>query len=80
MNSPLCLQNHHTYYQWAEKIVPVAEGSSETTQKSKGGTKRNVSQDHTESQLNAEAEAGFISFHRDDNYIYSTVDSVSECM
>ncbi|GKA94305.1 hypothetical protein Tco_0816343 [Tanacetum coccineum] len=58
-----CLQNSPYTYQWAEKTVPVAEDSSETT------TERymenyNVSQD-IHDQLNAEAEAVHDNFNRD---------------
>ncbi|GJX98010.1 hypothetical protein Tco_0355029 [Tanacetum coccineum] len=68
-----CLQNPPYTYQWAEKTVPVAEGSSKTT------TERymenyNVSQD-IHDQLNAEAEAVQIILTGIDNDIYSTVDA-----
>ncbi|GJS36497.1 hypothetical protein Tco_0534879 [Tanacetum coccineum] len=51
-----CLQNPPYTYQWAEKTVPVAEGSSETTTKRYMENYKNVSQDIRD-QLNAEAEA-----------------------
>ncbi|GJU41175.1 hypothetical protein Tco_1194132 [Tanacetum coccineum] len=51
-----CLQNPPYTYQWAEKTVPVAEGSSETTTERYMENYKNVSQDIRD-QLNAEAEA-----------------------
>ncbi|GKG09013.1 hypothetical protein Tco_0334845, partial [Tanacetum coccineum] len=48
-----CLQNPPYTYQWAEKTVPVAEGSSETTTKRYMENYKNVSQDIRD-QLNAE--------------------------
>ncbi|GJW38611.1 hypothetical protein Tco_0064456 [Tanacetum coccineum] len=40
-----CLQNPPYTYQWAEKTVPVAEGSSETTTERYMENYKNVSQD-----------------------------------
>ncbi|GJR72421.1 hypothetical protein Tco_0084786 [Tanacetum coccineum] len=61
-------------YQWAEKTVPVAEGSSETTTERYMENYKNVSQD-IQDQLNAEAEAVQIILTGIDNDIYSTVDA-----
>ncbi|GJY33495.1 hypothetical protein Tco_0417964 [Tanacetum coccineum] len=71
---------HHSFqnppytYQWAEKTVPVAEGSSETTTERYMENYKNVSQDIRD-QLNAEAEAVQIILTGIDNDIYSTVDA-----
>ncbi|GJW07613.1 hypothetical protein Tco_1570036 [Tanacetum coccineum] len=74
-NSPLSLQKSSTYiYQWAEKTVPVAEGSSETTIERYMENYKNVSQDIRD-QMNAEAEAVQIILTGIDNDIYSTVDA-----
>ncbi|GJT18147.1 putative reverse transcriptase domain-containing protein [Tanacetum coccineum] len=56
-----CLQNPPYTYQWAEKTVPVAEGSSETTTDRYMENYKNVSQDIRD-QLNAEAKAEFGKF------------------
>ncbi|GJZ23796.1 hypothetical protein Tco_0561255 [Tanacetum coccineum] len=69
-----CLQNPPYTYQWAEKIVPVAEGSSETTTERYMENYKNVSQDIRD-QLNAKAEAVQIILTGIDNDIYSTVDA-----
>ncbi|GJW08625.1 retrovirus-related pol polyprotein from transposon TNT 1-94 [Tanacetum coccineum] len=69
-----CLQNPPYTYQWAEKTVPVAEGSSETTTKRYMENYKNVSQDIRD-QLNAEAKAVQIILTGIDNDIYSTVDA-----
>ncbi|GKE81283.1 hypothetical protein Tco_1551283, partial [Tanacetum coccineum] len=68
-----CLQNLPYTYQWAEKIVPVTEGSSETTTKRYMENYKNVSQD-IHDQLDAEAEAVQIILKRIDNDIYSIID------
>ncbi|GJX05699.1 hypothetical protein Tco_0191615 [Tanacetum coccineum] len=68
------LQNPPYTYQWAEKTVPVAEGSSETTTERYMENYKNVSQDIRD-QLNAEAEAVQIILTGIDNDIYSTVDA-----
>ncbi|GKF16483.1 hypothetical protein Tco_0061401, partial [Tanacetum coccineum] len=64
-----CLQNPPYTYQWAEKIVPVAEGSSETTIERYMENYKNVSQDIRD-QLNAKAEAVQIILTWIDNDIY----------
>ncbi|GKD73282.1 hypothetical protein Tco_1331564, partial [Tanacetum coccineum] len=69
-----CLQNPPYTYQWAEKTVPVAEGSYETTTERYMDNYKNVSQDIRD-QLNAEAEAVQIILTGIDNDIYSTVDA-----
>ncbi|GJW22419.1 hypothetical protein Tco_0033041 [Tanacetum coccineum] len=69
-----CLQNPPHMYQWAEKTVPVAEGSSETTTERYMENYKNVSQDIRD-QLNAETEAVQIILTWIDNEIYSTVDA-----
>ncbi|GJT13498.1 hypothetical protein Tco_0860540 [Tanacetum coccineum] len=63
-------QNLPYTYQWAEKTVPVAEGSSETTTERYMENYKNVSKTN-EIQLNAEAEARFRSYSQGlDNDIY----------
>ncbi|GJY83561.1 hypothetical protein Tco_0496937 [Tanacetum coccineum] len=69
-----CLQNPPYTYQWAEKTVPVAEGSSKTTTERYMENYKNVSQDIRD-QLNAEAEAVQIILTGIDNDIYSTDES-----
>ncbi|GJT58506.1 hypothetical protein Tco_1002039 [Tanacetum coccineum] len=59
---------------YAEKTVPVAEGSSETTTERYIENYKNVSQDIRD-QLNGEAEAVQIILTRIDNDIYSIVDA-----
>nr|GEW50573.1 hypothetical protein [Tanacetum cinerariifolium] len=51
-----CLQNPPYKYKWADKDVPVTEGSSKTTTERYMENYKNVSQD-IRNQLNAEAEA-----------------------
>ncbi|GJV62562.1 retrovirus-related pol polyprotein from transposon TNT 1-94 [Tanacetum coccineum] len=68
------LQNPPYTYQWAEKTVPVAEGSSETTTERYMENYKNVSQDIRD-HLNAETEAVQIILTGIDNDIYSTVDA-----
>ncbi|GKG02200.1 hypothetical protein Tco_0306905, partial [Tanacetum coccineum] len=58
----------------AEKTVPVAEGSSETTTERYMENYKNVSKDIRD-QLYAEAEAFKIILTWIDNDIYSTVDA-----
>ncbi|GKE56944.1 hypothetical protein Tco_1496129, partial [Tanacetum coccineum] len=65
-----CLQNPPYTYQWTEKTVPVAEGSSETTTERYMENYKNVSQDIRD-QLNAKAGAVQIIL----TGIYSTVDA-----
>ncbi|GJS79681.1 uncharacterized mitochondrial protein-like protein [Tanacetum coccineum] len=69
-----CLQNPLYTYQWAEKTVLVAEGSSETTTERYMENYKNVSQDIRD-QLNAEAEVLQIILIGIDNNIYSIVDA-----
>ncbi|GJV99286.1 retrovirus-related pol polyprotein from transposon TNT 1-94 [Tanacetum coccineum] len=69
-----CLQNPPYKFKWTEKIVLVAEGSSETTTKGYMENYKNVSQD-IQNQLNAEAGAIQIILTGIDNDIYSTVDA-----
>nr|GEW75272.1 ribonuclease H-like domain-containing protein [Tanacetum cinerariifolium] len=71
-----CLQNPPYEYTWNDKIVPVAEGSTETTIKRYMENYKNVSQDIRD-QLNAEVEAVQIILTGIDNDIYSTVDACS---
>ncbi|GJS15863.1 hypothetical protein Tco_0410335 [Tanacetum coccineum] len=71
-----CLQNPPYTYQWAEKTVPVAEGSSEITTERYMENYKNVSLDILD-QLNAEAKAVQIILTGIDNDIYSTVDACS---
>nr|GEY30807.1 hypothetical protein [Tanacetum cinerariifolium] len=51
-----CLQNPPYKYKWADKDVPVSEGSSETTTERCMENYKNVLQDIRD-QLNAEPEA-----------------------
>ncbi|GJQ91084.1 hypothetical protein Tco_0002223 [Tanacetum coccineum] len=71
-----CLQNPPYKYQWAEKTVPVAKGSFETTTERYKENYKNVSQDIRD-QLNAEAEAVQIILTGINNDIYSTIDACS---
>nr|GEV36482.1 retrovirus-related Pol polyprotein from transposon TNT 1-94 [Tanacetum cinerariifolium] len=68
------LKNPPYKYTWADKIVLVSEGSSETTTKTYMKNYKNVSQDIRD-QLNTEAEAVQIILTGIDNDIYSTVDA-----
>nr|GEY45476.1 Gag-Pol polyprotein [Tanacetum cinerariifolium] len=69
-----CLKNPPYKYTWADKVVPVSEGSPETTTERYTETYKNVSQD-IHDQLNAEAEAVKIILTGIDNDIYSIVDA-----
>ncbi|GJX13279.1 hypothetical protein Tco_0205037 [Tanacetum coccineum] len=69
-----CLQNLPYTYQWVEKIVPVAKGSSKTTIKRYMENYKNVLQDIRD-QLNAEAESVQIILTGIDDDIYSTIDA-----
>nr|GEW80118.1 putative RNA-directed DNA polymerase [Tanacetum cinerariifolium] len=69
-----CLKNPPYKFTWADKTVPVSEGSPETTTVRYIETYKNVSQDIRD-QLNAEAEAVQIILTEIDNDIYSTVDA-----
>nr|GEW80327.1 hypothetical protein [Tanacetum cinerariifolium] len=68
-----CLKNPPYKYKWADKAVPVTEGSTETTTKRYMENYKNVSQDIRD-QLNAEAKAVQIILTGIDNDIYSIVD------
>nr|GEY93689.1 hypothetical protein [Tanacetum cinerariifolium] len=69
-----CLKNPPYKYQWADKDVLVAEGSTETTTERYMENYKNVSQDIRD-QLNVKAEAVQIILTWIDNDIYSTVDA-----
>nr|GEX44783.1 retrovirus-related Pol polyprotein from transposon TNT 1-94 [Tanacetum cinerariifolium] len=69
-----CLKNPTYKYTWADKVVPVSEGSYETTTETYMENYNNVSQDIRD-QLNVEAEAVQIILIGIDNDIYSTVDA-----
>nr|GEY60335.1 hypothetical protein [Tanacetum cinerariifolium] len=69
-----CLQNPPYKYTWADKVVLVTEGSTETTTERYMENYKNVLQDIRD-QLNAKAEAVQIILTGIDNDIYSTVDA-----
>nr|GEU34179.1 hypothetical protein [Tanacetum cinerariifolium] len=69
-----CLKNPPYKYTWADKVVLVSKGSSETTTERYMENYKNVLQDIRD-QLNAEAEAFQIILTRIDNDIYSTTDA-----
>nr|GEU80651.1 hypothetical protein [Tanacetum cinerariifolium] len=69
-----CLKNPPYKFTWANKVVPVSEGSPETTTVRFMETYKHVSQDIRD-QLNVEAEAVQIILTGIDNDIYSTVDA-----
>nr|GEW48214.1 hypothetical protein [Tanacetum cinerariifolium] len=69
-----CLKNPPYKYTWAGKVVPVSEGSYETTTETYMENYKNVSQDIRD-QLDAEAEAVQIILIGIDNDIYSIVDA-----
>ncbi|GJT66726.1 hypothetical protein Tco_1018206 [Tanacetum coccineum] len=69
-----CLQNLPYKFKWAERTIPIAEGSSETTTEGYIENYKNVSQ-HKRNQLDAEAESVQIILIGIDNDIYSTVDA-----
>nr|GEW24438.1 hypothetical protein [Tanacetum cinerariifolium] len=69
-----CLKNPPYKFTWADKEVPISEGSSVTTTKTYMENYKNVSQDIRD-QLNAEAKAVKIILIGIDNDIYSTVDA-----
>nr|GEZ76746.1 hypothetical protein [Tanacetum cinerariifolium] len=69
-----CLKNTPYEYTWADKAVPVTEGSSEATTERYMENYKNVSQDIRD-QLNAKAEAVQVILTGIDNDIYSTVDA-----
>nr|GEX00900.1 retrovirus-related Pol polyprotein from transposon TNT 1-94 [Tanacetum cinerariifolium] len=68
------LKNPPYKYTWANKVVPVSEGSPETTTERYMENYKNVSQDIRD-QLNAKAETVQIILTGIDNNIYSTVDA-----
>nr|GFA91325.1 hypothetical protein [Tanacetum cinerariifolium] len=61
-------------YKWHDKVVPVADGGTETTTERYMENYKNVSQDIRD-QLNAGAKAVQIILTGIDNDIYSTVDA-----
>ncbi|GJR00475.1 hypothetical protein Tco_0523459 [Tanacetum coccineum] len=69
-----CLQNPPYKFKCNEKIILVAEGSSETTTEGYMENYKNVSQD-IRNQLDAEAEDVHIILTGIDNDIYSTIDA-----
>nr|GEV08296.1 integrase, catalytic region, zinc finger, CCHC-type, peptidase aspartic, catalytic [Tanacetum cinerariifolium] len=69
-----CLKNPPYKFTWADKEVPISEGSSVTTTETYRETYKNVSQDIRD-QLNVEAEAVQIILTGIDNDIYSIVDA-----
>nr|GEX93221.1 retrovirus-related Pol polyprotein from transposon TNT 1-94 [Tanacetum cinerariifolium] len=69
-----CHKNPSYKFTWADKEVPISEGSSVTTTETYIETYKNVSQDIRD-QLNTEAEAVQIILTGIDNDIYSTVDA-----
>nr|GEU29865.1 hypothetical protein [Tanacetum cinerariifolium] len=69
-----CLKNPPYKFTWAEKEVPISEGSPVTRTESYMETYNTVSQNICD-QLNAEAEAVQIILTGIDNDIYSTVDA-----
>ncbi|GJT35347.1 retrovirus-related pol polyprotein from transposon TNT 1-94 [Tanacetum coccineum] len=69
-----CLQNSPYKFEWTEKTVLVAEGSSETTIEGYMENYKNVLQD-VQDQLNAEAKVVQIILTVIDNDIYSIVDA-----
>nr|GEX89337.1 hypothetical protein [Tanacetum cinerariifolium] len=69
-----CLKNPPYKFTWADKEVPIFEGSSVTKTEMFMENYKNVSQD-IHDQLNAEAEAVQIILIGIDNDIYSTVDA-----
>nr|GEX84484.1 hypothetical protein [Tanacetum cinerariifolium] len=69
-----CLKNPPYKFTWADKEVPISEGSPVTRTETYMETYKNVSQDIRD-QLNAKAEAVQIILTEIDNDIYSTVDA-----
>nr|GEZ53165.1 hypothetical protein [Tanacetum cinerariifolium] len=69
-----CLKNPPYKFTWADKEVPISEGSPVSRTESYMETYKTVSQDIRD-QLNAKAEAVQIIFIGIDNDIYSTVDA-----
>nr|GEX66235.1 hypothetical protein [Tanacetum cinerariifolium] len=71
-----CLKNPPYKFTWADKEVPISEGSPVTRTESYMETYKTVSQGIRD-QLNTEAEAVQIILTGIDNDIYSTVDACS---
>nr|GEV09647.1 integrase, catalytic region, zinc finger, CCHC-type, peptidase aspartic, catalytic [Tanacetum cinerariifolium] len=69
-----CLKNPPYKFTWADKKVPISEGSSVTTTETYMETYKNVSQDIRD-QLNAKTKSIQIILIGIDNDIYSTVDA-----
>nr|GEW01872.1 hypothetical protein [Tanacetum cinerariifolium] len=69
-----CLKNPPYKFTWADKEVPISEGSPVTTTETYMETYKNFSQD-IHDQLNAEAEEVQIILTGIDNDIYSTFDA-----
>ncbi|GKA68605.1 hypothetical protein Tco_0768522 [Tanacetum coccineum] len=69
-----CLLNPPYKFKWAERTIPIADGSSETTIEGYMENYKNVSQ-YTRNQSDAKAEAVQIILTGIDNDIYSTVDA-----
>nr|GEV26244.1 hypothetical protein [Tanacetum cinerariifolium] len=69
-----CLKNPSYKFTWADKEVPISEGSSVTTTETYMENYKNVSQDIRD-QLNVEAEAVQIILTGIDNDIYSTINA-----
>nr|GEY85820.1 hypothetical protein [Tanacetum cinerariifolium] len=69
-----CLKNPPYKFTWADKEVPISEGSSVTTTETSMENYKNVSQDIRD-QLNAEAEAVQIILTGIDNDIYFIIDA-----
>nr|GEV43634.1 hypothetical protein [Tanacetum cinerariifolium]GEV43992.1 hypothetical protein [Tanacetum cinerariifolium] len=69
-----CLKNPLYKYTWADKLIPVSEGSPEIITERYMETYKNVSQDIRD-QLNAEAEAVQIILIGINNDIFSAVDA-----
>ncbi|GJZ29948.1 hypothetical protein Tco_0574995 [Tanacetum coccineum] len=69
-----CLQNPPYKFKWAERKIPVVEGSLKSTTKRYIENYKNISQE-IRNQLDAEAEVVQVILIRIDNDIYSTVDA-----
>nr|GEX76569.1 hypothetical protein [Tanacetum cinerariifolium] len=69
-----CLKNPPYKFTWADKEIPISEGSPVTRTESQMETYKTILQDIRD-QLNAEAEAVQIILTGIDNDIYSTVDA-----
>nr|GEV79351.1 hypothetical protein [Tanacetum cinerariifolium] len=74
-----CLKHPPYKFKWAERTIPVAERSLETTTKGYMKNYKNVSED-IRNLLNAEAEVVHIILTRIDNDIYSMVDAYPNVM